>query len=60
MQNMLNMQNIQNMCIIEYAMHTMHFAEHRAFTLNIIKSKSELLLGCICGKFTFLFYYGAN
>ena len=25
------------------------------FLLNIIKSKSELLLGCICGKFTFLF-----
>ena len=33
----------------------MHLAERRAFTINIIKSKSELLLGCICGKFTFLF-----
>ena len=34
-----------------------YHVERRAFTLNIIKSKSELLLGCICGKFTFLFFF---
>ena len=37
-----------------------YHVEGRAFTLNIIKSKSEQLLRCICGKFTFLFYSKKN